>query len=113
MYKAWTLLETLALPVLCAPTCYEPKKPKKKQPVRIVLTMTTCKRLDLFTQTMRSILNTWLDIHLVDEFIIVDDNSSQEDIQAMRREFKFARIIQKTPEQRGHRQSMNIIYSEL
>jgi hypothetical protein len=31
----------------------------------------------------------------------------------MRREFKFARIIQKTPEQRGHRQSMNIIYSEL
>jgi hypothetical protein len=114
LFQAWNILETMALPILCAPTTLTAKPKTKKKPTpQIVLTMTTCKRLDLFTKTMRSILNTWQDAHLVDEWIIIDDNSSQEDVQSMRREFKFIRIIQKTPEQRGHRHSMNIIFKEL
>ena len=33
---------------------------------KIILTFTTCKRFDLFKQTINSILNTWLDIDKID-----------------------------------------------
>jgi GR25 family glycosyltransferase involved in LPS biosynthesis len=83
-----------------------------KNNINILLTMTTCKRYNLFTQTVNSILNTWKDIQLVDKWLVVDDNSSEEDRQKML-DYKFINYIMKTPEQKGHMDSMNIIFSHL
>jgi len=114
MQAAWSMLEELYVEGLGRPVAFEPKlSVKRKQHPKIVCTVTTCKRYDLFLKTMRSLFHTWNDAHLVDEWIIVDDNSSAEDRALMRKEFKWFRFLFKTPEDRGHRSSMNIIFKEL
>ena len=79
----------------------------------ILLTFTTCKRWDLFQQTMYSIQRCWTDFQKVDQIVCVDDNSSEEDREAMRTTFPFIEYVWKGPDQKGHRQSMNIIYDLL
>jgi len=86
---------------------------RKERPIRIMLTVTTCKRFDLFQKTIRSMLNTWTDIDEVDYFFCVDDNSSQLDRAAMIEQFPFFHYYMKTPEEKGHRESMNIIWAKL
>lgn len=81
--------------------------------VKVMLTITTCKRLDLFTKTMNSILNCWTDIENIDYFFCVDDNSSEEDRALMRESYSFFDYYMKGPEERGHRESMNIIWDKL
>ena len=85
----------------------------KKNPVRILLTMTSCKRLDLFRRTVHSILTTWIDIDKVEQFFCVDDCSAEEDRKAMQEEFPFFEYYMKTPAEKGHRQSMNTIWKKL
>ena len=80
---------------------------------RVMLTITTCKRLDLFMQTMHSILQTWTDIGDIDYFFCVDDNSSPEDRRTMQKQFPFFNYYMKSPNEKGHRQSMNIIWNTL
>lgn len=80
-----------------------------KEKINILLTMTTCKRFDLFTQTVNSMINTWQDISLVDKWVVIDDNSDDEDRQKMKK-FSFIDFIMKTKDQKGHMESMNIIY---
>ncbi len=90
------------------------RRPHKKSGApRIVMTFTTCKRLDLFEKTMNSILNTWKDINAVDYFFCVDDNSDKKDRKKMRTLYPFIDYHMKTPEERGHRTSMNIIWNKL
>lgn len=79
----------------------------------IILTMTTCKRLNLFRQTVNSMINTWTDLPLVDQFIVIDDNSSYEDRVAMSSEYPFIKYILKPYADKGHLKSMNIIYDIL
>ena len=79
----------------------------------IMLTITTCKRLDLFLKTVNSMLNCWTDIGHIDYFYCVDDNSSEEDRKIMRESFPFFDYYMKGPEERGHRESMNVIWSKL
>jgi glycosyltransferase involved in cell wall biosynthesis len=81
----------------------------------IVVTMTSCKRLNLFYQTVNSILNTWSrkDWCQVQRWICVDDQSSDEDRQQMVDSFPFINFVWKSPEQRGHLESMRMIYKEL
>lgn len=86
--------------------------PVKENP-SIILTMTSCKRFNLFQQTMNSIINTWTDLSLVDQFIVVDDNSSVEDRYTMRDQYPFVKYIMKSQSQKGHLESMNIIYDLL
>ena len=86
---------------------------KTNDQVKILFSITTCKRLDLFKKTVYSILNNWLDINKVDYFLCVDDNSSEEDISEMKTLFPFFNYYLKTPEEKGHRESMNIIWSKL
>ena len=86
--------------------------PVKENP-SIILTMTTCKRLKLFQQTINSVINTWTDLPLVDQFIIIDDNSSSEDRLIMRDQYPFVKYIMKNQSEKGHLQSMNIIYDIL
>lgn len=73
----------------------------------IVVTMTTCKRLELFKETVNSFLNCCTDREMVDAWIVVDDNSSPEDRLAMHKNYPFIEFIFKN--EKGHPSSMNIL----
>ena len=75
--------------------------------------MTTCKRYDLFQKTVNSICNTWLDLDKIDYWFCVDDNSSKEDKKEMMEKYDWMEYYWKTPEEKGHRKSMNIIWDKL
>jgi glycosyltransferase involved in cell wall biosynthesis len=80
--------------------------------INIILTMTTCKRLDLFQKTINSFINACsvTDLCLIKEWLIIDDNSSEQDRERMKNLYPFINLIKKTPEQKGHYNSMKIIY---
>ena len=84
--------------------------PKKE---KIIITFTTCKRFDLFTQTVNSILNTWNDLDKIDYWFCVDDNSSIKEREVMEKYYNWIEYYMKTPEEKGHRSSMNIIWNKL
>lgn len=79
----------------------------------IIFTITTCKRLDLFTKTINSFITCCLDLDKIEKWICVDDNSSLEDREKMQKLYPFFEFIWKTPEQKGHVESMNIIFKEI
>jgi len=80
---------------------------------RIVITFTTCKRLDLFQQTVNSILNMWHDIDKIDYWFCVDDNSSEADRERMKAMYAWIDYYMKSPSEKGHRPSMKIIWNKL
>jgi hypothetical protein len=80
---------------------------------RVIITFTTCKRIDLFQQTVNSILNMWTDINMIDYWYCVDDNSSEEDRVKMREAYPWMDYYMKSPEEKGHRASMKIIWDKL
>ena len=80
---------------------------------RVMLTVTTCKRFDLFEQTVNSILKNWLDLDKVDFFYCVDDNSSEEDRLKMQTQYPFFTYHMKSSTEKGHRESMNVIWSKV
>jgi len=80
---------------------------------RIMITFTTCKRLDLFQQTVNSILNMWHDIDKIDYWFCVDDNSSEADSQQMKAMYAWIDYYMKSPSEKGHRPSMKIIWNKL
>jgi len=79
----------------------------------IFLSFTTCKRLDLFQKTMNSILNQWTDYNKVDYWFCVDDNSSDEDREKMQTLYPWIKYYFKDIKEKGHRESMNIIWNKL
>ena len=82
-------------------------RPTKAIPL-ITLTITTCKRFDLFEQTINSVINCF-DIELIDHWFCVDDNSNEEDRQKMKSMYPFFEFYWKDNKEKGHPQSMNII----
>jgi GR25 family glycosyltransferase involved in LPS biosynthesis len=82
---------------------------KPKQFPLVTFTVTTCKRYDLFTESMNSFLNCCTDLHRIDNWLCVDDNSSQEDREKMRQNYPFFTFYFKTVLEKGHPRSMNII----
>lgn len=80
---------------------------------RVVMTITTCKRLPLFLETVRALMHNWKDFALVDRVVCVDDNSSEPDRRAMVRTFPWMQFRMKSAEEKGHRRSMNIIVDEV
>jgi GR25 family glycosyltransferase involved in LPS biosynthesis len=79
----------------------------------VLLTMTSCKRLDCFLQTVGSMLRQWSDLDVLSEWVCVDDASSDEDRRRMSAAFPWMTFVFKTPAQHGHRASMNLIYDML
>jgi len=77
----------------------------------ITVTMTTCKRFDLFERTVNSFLECCTDKHLISEWLVIDDNSDEEDKQKMKQLYPFITFIFKKSEEKGHVQSMNMIYN--
>ena len=108
----WTELFALNRSYFTRYTSYNFKnrRPKNRQ---VMITFTTCKRYDLFQQTINSIINQWRDVGKIDFWFCVDDNSSIEDRNRMRKNYGWIRYYMKTPEEKGHRESMNIIYKNL
>lgn len=88
------------------------KKINKSKAKKVMLSITTCKRFDLFEQTINSFLNCCEDIDLIDYWLCVDDNSSVEDRNKMRIAYPFFTYIFKTEDQKGHYVSMNMIRDE-
>jgi GR25 family glycosyltransferase involved in LPS biosynthesis/tetratricopeptide (TPR) repeat protein len=87
--------------------------PCNKDKPFIFLSFTTCKRWDLFQQTMNSILNHWGDYNKIEYWFCVDDNSSKEDRNAMQTTYPWIDYYMKKPSEKGHRPSMNIIWDKL
>lgn len=80
---------------------------------KVFLSMTTCRRFDLFEKTVNSILNNWLDCDKIDYWFCVDDNSSESDRQIMKNKYTFFDFYFKNNNEKGHRTSMNIIWNKL
>lgn len=80
---------------------------------KIILSITTCKRFDLFSQTINSFINCCKDLDLIDHWLCVDDNSSEGDRQKMRELYPFFEFIFKNENDKGHFSSMNIIYDKV
>ena len=85
---------------------------KNNSTKKILFSITTCKRYDLFEKTMNSFINTCLDCELVDYWLCVDDNSSEEDRKKMQQKYPFFNFIWKSPSEKGHYVSMNMIYKK-
>jgi len=75
----------------------------------VTFTITSCKRFDLFENTVNSFLNACIDLHLIDKWICVDDNSSDHDRDKMKKLYPFFEYVWKDETQKGHPRSMNII----
>ena len=76
----------------------------------VILTMTSCKRFDLLSRTLNSMILNVTDLtKYVKKWYIYDDNSSEHDRTIMQQRYPFVTFVMKTPEQKGHPQSMNMI----
>ena len=118
MITCWNKLFDICKSLLCAPTSPSMSHLSKKSVIdstadSIMITFTTCKRVDLFKQTVYSILNNWDDVKSIGTWFCVDDNSSNEDRNRMRTLFPWIEYYMKTGEEKGHRNSMNIIWNKL
>lgn len=80
---------------------------------KVFLSFTTCKRIDLFQQTVNSLLKHCEDISIVDYWFCVDDNSSRNDRNKMKELYPWIDYYEKNTEEKGHRKSMNLIYDKL
>lgn len=100
-------------PLLSSPPTTIPSCKSVNGAPRVILTMTTCKRLDLFRKTVNSVVRTWTDLDRVDAWLCVDDNSSEEDRAVMKATYPFVEFYMKSPAERGHRASMNLIWNRL
>jgi GR25 family glycosyltransferase involved in LPS biosynthesis len=79
----------------------------------VTFSITTCKRFDLFERTMNTFINCCEDLHLIDKWICVDDNSSSEDRLKMVGLYPFFTFHFKGSDEKGHPKSMNIIQREV
>lgn len=91
--------------------CYFISKNKQNLPNEssITVTMTSCKRFDLFERTVNSFLRCCMDRSLIYDWIVVDDNSNENDRDKMKNMFPFIHFIWKSEKQKGHVESMNLI----
>ena len=76
---------------------------------KITFSITTCKRFDLFEKTINSFINCCNDILLIDEYIGIDDNSTEEDRNKMKNLYPFIKWSFKDESLKGHISSMNLI----
>jgi hypothetical protein len=73
----------------------------------ITLTMTTCKRIDAFKKTMKSLVNYCTDFFQIKQVLVVDDSSTEQDREEMKKLFPFIKLL--THDNKSHAHSLNII----
>lgn len=82
----------------------------------ISMSMTTCKRKNLFKIALDSILECFEDLNLIDNFFLVDDSSSQEDREWME---QYCKLKINVPlnflfqDKKGLQFSLRMLYEEL
>ena len=75
----------------------------------ITITTTTCKRIDLFKRTVNSFIECCSDLYLVKQWIVIDDNSNENDRNEMMNMYPFITFIFKNENEKGHVKSMNML----
>lgn len=108
--KVWNMLKDNVEDEL---TMYKDYKFENKKNPKIMISFTTCKRLNLFQKTVQSILNTWSDVRLIDYWFCVDDNSCEEEIEIMKTKYKWIDFVFKNENEKGHKNSMKIIWRKI
>lgn len=82
---------------------------------KMTMTFTTCKRIDLFEKTIKSFFNNCLDIDLIQDIIVCDDCSSENQllriIEILKEIGKPYIIVHKSELNKGHAKSINILWS--
>lgn len=79
----------------------------------VTVTITSCKRLNLFIHTIDSFIRCCVDQCLIAEFLCIDDNSSVVDRQIMSEKYPFIRFVFKAEKDRGHAKSMMMISEQV
>lgn len=79
----------------------------------VTLTITTCRRRDLFDRSMDSFLHNCTDIDAIDRWICIDDGSSDEDRAKMAERYPFFEFIWKDNTNKGHARSMEMLRAEV
>lgn len=74
----------------------------------VTLTITTCRRPDLFETTINSFLNCCTDLDRVGRWICIDDRSAGIDRERMQVLYPFFEFIWKPDADAGHHRSMNM-----
>ncbi len=110
IYLTWNALHASCKDIL---TLTKKIKFKNKKTPKVFLSFTTCKRYELFEQTINSILNQWTDLDKIDYWFCVDDNSSSSHRNNMSRNYPWVDYYFKSEDEKGHLASMNIIYDKL
>jgi hypothetical protein len=82
-----------------------------KEYPKITFTITTCKRLHLFLNTMASFFENCLDIDLIDRWILSDDHSSISDIQHIKNTYPMFEIYHSPS--RGQAHNLNTLFSKV
>lgn len=75
----------------------------------ITLTMTTCRRPDLFEKTLDSFLHCCEDADRIVRWVVVDDGSPPSDLARMERRYPFLEIFERRHREKGHAHGMNFI----
>tara|TARA_B100001769_G_scaffold275297_1_gene276942 strand:- start:4893 stop:8519 length:3627 start_codon:yes stop_codon:yes gene_type:complete len=74
-----------------------------------ILTITSCKRPELFKKTINSILLTWNDLFRVQKIICVDDGTEKKELIKLKKLYPWIEFIEKSENNKGHKSSMQII----
>ena len=78
----------------------------------VVMTMTSCKRLDLLQRTLVSLRN--IDLDMISEIFIVDDGSDADQLKEVTSKcLARAKLFLKNENARGHARSLNVILAYL
>ncbi len=80
---------------------------------QVTLTITTCKRRDLFERTIDSFLLNCQDLDAIDRWVCIDDCSIEADRLAMIMRYPFFEFIWKDEASKGHVQSMERLRNEV
>lgn len=75
----------------------------------VTLTITSGRRLDLFTRTVDSFLACCEDLASIERWICIDEGSSDEDRAEMAARYPFFEFVWKGPADAGHPASMNLL----
>lgn len=82
-------------------------------PAEVTLTITTCRRRELFERTVDSFLSCCADWRRIDRWICIDDGSTEADRALMQARYPFFEFIMNNPDELGHARTMNRLLQEV
>lgn len=77
----------------------------------VTATVTMCRRLHSFCQTMDSLLENVRDRDLIEEWVAIDDGSSTSDLRKVSNRYPFLRILINVD--KGHPYALNNLFAEV